>query len=413
MTTNRPANVRSRRAVLKAALATGALSALPRVGAAAPDPLAGRRLVLVFLRGGLDGLALAPAYGDPAYAAARRHLALPPPGSGEGALELDATFALHPALHALHPWYGAGELALLHAVASPHRGRSHFEAQDLVENGTPQPYGAADGWLNRALGAVDAPGRRLGLALGHSVPLLLRGPTPVMTWAPSHFPRVDTEFLARLADLYEGDALLAPALADALKGQALADEVMGGDARGMGGRGGLRNLQAFKTASKAAGELMAAPDGPRVAVLELSGWDSHANQGTTQGQIAALLGGVGDGLASLKAALGPAWRSTAVLVITEFGRMVAPNGTGGTDHGTAGAALLAGGAVKGGRVIADWPGLGPAQLFEGRDLRPTLELRPVFKALLRDHLKIAEAAIETRTFPESRDLRPLEGLFRA
>jgi uncharacterized protein (DUF1501 family) len=413
MTMKPATDFRSRRAVLQAALATGALAALPRAGFAAQDPLDGRRLVLVFLRGGLDGLTLAPAYGDPAYAEARRHLALPPPGAADGALALDATFALHPALFAIHPWYRSGELAVVHALASPHRGRSHFEAQDLIENGTPLPYAAADGWLNRALATVDGRGRRLGLALGHSVPLLLRGPAPVMSWAPSSFPKVDAEYLARLADLYEGDRLLAPALADALKGQSLADEVMGGEGRGMGGRGGYRGLQAFKTASKAAGELLAAADGPRVAVLELSGWDSHANQGTTQGQIAALLGGLGDGLATLKESLGPAWARTAILVITEFGRMVAPNGTNGTDHGTAGAALLAGGAVKGGRVIADWPGLSRAQLHEGRDLRPTLEFRPIFKALLRDHLKIAEAAVETREFPESHTLRVLEGLFRA
>ncbi len=403
----------SRRNVLGTALAASALVAFPAVGAAAADPLAGRRLIVVFLRGGLDGLALAPAYGDPAYTEARGHLALPPPGSAGGALKLDGTFALHPALTAIQPWYHAGELALVHAVASAHRGRSHFEAQDLIENGTPTPYGAADGWLNRALGAVTSEGRRLGLALGHTTPLLLRGPAPVMAWSPSNFPKGDPDFLARLADLYEGDRVLGPALADALKGQALSAEVMG-DGRGMkGGRGGYRGLQAFRIAAKAAGELLAAANGPRVAVIELGGWDSHANQGTSEGQIAALLEGLGEGLVALKDALGSAWRTSAILAMTEFGRMVAPNGTGGTDHGTAGAALLAGGAVNGGRVIADWPGLARGQLFEGRDLKPTADLRAVFKAVLRDHLRLADAAIEDRAFPQSRAARALDGLFRA
>ena len=302
---------------------------------------------------------------------------------------------------------------VIHALASAHRGRSHFDAQNLIENGTPIPYGAPDGWLNRAVGLLDnGDGRKLGLAVGAGVPLLIRGSTPITTWSQTALPAADPSFLDQLTDLYAGDPLLAPALAEGIKAQdAAANTMAKSRGRQSGGRGA--GLQAFQENTRAAGELLRAPRGPRVAAIELGGWDTHAAKGITAGRLNFYLEALASGLVTLRTALADAWASSAILVMTEFGRTIAPNGTGGTDHGTGGAALLLGGAVAGGRVIADWPGLAEKHRFEGRDLRPTLETRSLFKGLLRDHLGVTEAAIESQVFPQSSSIRALEGMIRS
>ena len=401
----------SRRRVLQGATAFAATSGLGSIGnRLAASAGVDKRLIVIFLRGGLDGLAAVPAHGDPAYRAARSDLAMGAPGTSGGIVDLDGFFGLHPTLSPLAPFYQQGELMVVHALASTHRGRSHFDAQNLIENGTAAPYGAGDGWLNRALGLLGTGDRKLGLAVGGGVPLLIRGATPIVTWSPTVLPAAEPNFLLQLAELYSEDSLLGPALAEGIKAQGDAAGMMD-DSRG-GAAGARRGLRAFQVNIRAAGEMLAAPGGPRVAVLELGGWDTHALQGTTGGRLNVYLEALAQSLVTLRVSLADAWQTSAVLVMTEFGRTVAPNGTGGTDHGTGGAALLVGGAVAGGRVMTDWPGLARGQLLEGRDLRPTIETRALFKGLLRDQLRLPESAIEDHVFPQSSGVRPLDGLVR-
>jgi uncharacterized protein (DUF1501 family) len=386
---------------------TAALTTWQRPTFAAADTES--RLVVVILRGALDGLAAVPPIKDPDYASVRGALAFSSSaGAQDAALPLDDLFALNPALTGLHESYRAGELLIAHAVASPYRERSHFDGQNVLENGTLAPNGSADGWLNRALVRLPpSPARReLGLALGQNVPLILRGRAEVASWVPSILPNASRDFLDRLADLYSDDAALSGRLSEAMN---VADMVENDAMRP--GRGD--NLARLKQIVGTAGKLLAADNGPRVAVFDAPGWDTHANEGTAQGALAIRLRGLDGALAALKTSLGPAWRQTAVLVMTEFGRTVRINGSRGTDHGTAACALLLGGAVKGGRVLADWPGLGSASLYEGRDLKPTLDLRRLVKGVLHEHLGIDPAALGREVFPESSGIAPLEGLIRA
>lgn len=399
----------TRRAVLGGMMGVGALGASVALAAAPTE----RRLVVVILRGALDGLAAVPPYSDPEYRRLRGALAL---AEQDGILDLDGRFGLHPALAPLHALYRSGEMTALHAVATAYRSRSHFDAQDILENGATGARDLKDGWLNRALGLMG--GERLGLAVGQSVPLILRGDMPVASWAPPEMPAADSEFLTRLAALYANDAVLGPALQQGLRAQAMADDALDGARQGQGRMSGERMYgraprpQPLRAIAQPVGRLLAARDGARVAVIELGGWDTHANQGALNGQLANRLRDLGEGLAALKPALGSAWHQTAVAVVTEFGRTVAVNGTNGTDHGTGAAAFLLGGAVNGGRVIARWPGLGTSQLYEGRDLAPTLDLRAVMKGLLIDHLGLPADGVERVVFPGSRDVRPLRETLR-
>lgn len=396
----------SRRAFVSGALAAGATALLPRLVFA--DVATDARFVLVLLRGALDGLAAVPAYGDGSYAAKRGALAITAPQ-----LKLDGMFALHPSLTHLHERFQAGELIVFHAVASPYRERSHFDGQDLLENGTSAPKAAHDGWLNRALPLLpEAKQRatdRVALALAQNVPLVLRGEARVGSWAPSRLPETDSDTLQRIADLYSTDEYFASRLQSALA----ADEVAG-EGGGEGMSAGRRDpLNALAPVAEAAGKFLAAAEGPRIAVLEASGWDTHANQGAERGQLANRLRGLDQALNSLRTSLGAAWARSAVLVVTEFGRTVAVNGTAGTDHGTATCAFLAGGAVAGGRVATDWPGLANSALYEGRDLRPTTDLRSILKGLLATHLGAAESGLEEQVFPGSRAARQLDRLIKA
>ena len=397
-----------------------------RVQGAVEDP----RLVLIILRGAMDGLAAVPPCGDPHYASLREEIALPAPGSSGGALALDGTFALHPSFGFLHDCYGAGELLVFHAVASPYRARSHFDGQDVLENGTGQPHALRTGWLNRALaalptvperssarGAARVP-RQLGVALGQNVPLVMRGPADVGSWTPARLPPLGEDTLARIEDLYARDPVLGRRLADALAAQAMADP---------GGDGALPRLSAqhpsgmrpapkaggrYTETIRAAASFLRREDGPRVAVFDTNGWDTHANEGGAHGALAQRFAVLDATLRAFKEDLGAAWRSTAVLLVTEFGRTAAVNGTRGTDHGTATAAFLLGGAVRGGRVIADWPGLTERALYEGRDLAATLDLRSVLKGLLHEQLGVAPRSLEDSVFPRSAHAAALTHLLR-
>jgi len=367
----------------------------------ADGPAGENRLVVVILRGAMDGLSAVPPYGDPDFAALRGSLALPEPGQEGGVLDLGGRFGMHPALAKLHALYAADQAMVLHAVAGPWRSRSHFEAQDLLEGGA--THRLSDGWLNRALASMPgepAGSARRGLAAGLDVPLLLRGPARVGSFAAQTRSRPDTEALALLARWHAADPQLGPAFAEGLRARGFSAEVLAGQEPAPRGTNG------FVALAGSAGRLLADPRGPRVAAMELGGWDTHAAQAT---RLANALRILDDGLDALRGGLGAAWSRTAVLVMTEFGRTARINGTAGTDHGTAGVAFLLGGAVRGGRVLADWPGLSPDRLFESRDLAPTLDLRRVAKGLLASHLGLDGAPLG-RAFPDSATAAPLAGL---
>jgi len=388
----------SRRRFLQG-LAAGAASGLVAWPAAAGCGRPQARLVVVLLRGALDGLALLPPVSDPAYETARAGLALPPPGEEGGALELDGFFGLNPAMRNCATLYRAGDLLAVQAVATPYRARSHFDGQDVLENGATGPAMRRSGWLNAALDCLAGSNARpRALAIAHAVPLILRGSQPADAWMPAgvtaEAPAADT--LVRLQRLYAEEPLLQAGLERALAARGLLSE--------SGGGGGT-------ALAEAAAALLRPEDGARVAVLEFGGWDTHAGQGSSSGTLFNRLARLDASLAALREGLGEAWADTAVLVTTEFGRTVAMNGNRGSDHGTGGAALLLGGAVAGGRVIADWPGLRAADLYEGRDLRPSLDLRALQAGLLQEHLGLSPRQLSEQVFPDAPP-QPLRDLLR-
>jgi len=316
----------------------------------------------------------APPHGDPRYRELRPNIAVPAPGEPGGALDLDGYFGLHPALAPLLEMYQAGQMLILPAATTSYRARSHFDGQNLLENGTMQPHGATDGWLNRAIVHLNGGDRRLGLALGHALPLILRGPANVRTWAPTSFPEADEDLLSRLAYIYANDPLFAAALAEARRSKlATAGMNMGARPRRRG---------QFKFLAEAAGKLMSASDGPRIAAFESTGWDTHFRQ---VDRLGVQLHDLAEGLAAFRARRG-------------------------TDHGVGGIAFVLGGAVRGGRIAGTWPGLSPAALYQNRDLAPANNYWSLFKTLLRGHAGLSEAAIEEAVFPGSRAIRPMRDI---
>ena len=364
------------------------------------------RLVMVILRGAVDGLALVAPYGDGKYRSVRGELALPNPGNTNGLLKLDGTFGLHPSMKSTYELYQSNQLLPVHAVASPYRERSHFDGQDVLENGVTQAGDKRDGWLNRALAPLGgALGSEQAIALSQNTPLVLRGNNSVTSWAPSKLPDADDGTLRRIESLYSNDEFFSTRLE-----QALASQKIAGNMPGMQGRMQRNDRAQSKAMAQAAGRFLRAPDGPRIAVLEAGGWDTHANQGAESGSLANKFTALDEGLAALRKELGPVWDKTVVAVVTEFGRTVKVNGTRGTDHGTGTAALLLGGAVNGGRVMADWPGLSNGNLFEGRDLYPTTDVRSLFKGILEEHLLLPDTFIEREVFPDSEKARPIRDI---
>ena len=398
----------SRRALLGGLGAVTVGASLPRIAfASAPTD---KRFVLVILRGAMDGLNVVVPYGDRDYAGVRREIAIAKPGDTDGAIDLNGFFGLHPALAPIAPWYKEGGLLPVQAVASPYRDRSHFDGQDIIENGTISPHSTEEGWLNRALGLMGASDHRLGLAVGQTIPLVLRGRTPVASWAPTQLAEADDTFLQLVQTVYQDDKLLAPALADGIKSTRKAADVMGSDKDDMSGGMSDGKYKGQAALAEAAGKMLADPGGPRIAVFDVQGWDTHAGQGGVKGRLAGALGGLAASLTALRSALGPVWKDTVIAMVTEFGRTVHVNGTGGTDHGTGTAMLLAGGAVAGGRVLGTWPGLGEGKLYQSRDLMPTTDMRSVLKTVLRDHLRLPGDRLESVVFPNSGDAKPLPNI---
>ncbi len=403
----------SRRGLIGGSASLALWSLIPRAAVAGSrEP----RLLTIVLRGALDGLALAAPAGDPEYSRLRSRLALPREGDHAG-LPLDGFFLLNAAMPYLHGLYGKREALIVHAVATPYRGRSHFDGQDVLESGLGGVQRADEGWLNRALQGLPHAGRsapQKGLAMAAVVPLVMRGRASVLTYSPKAYSAPLREAtIQRLSDLYAAaDPALAKAFAEGVEidrvanGAAVVSPLKGAKA----GQPGGKAFKDFVETAAAAARFMSAAEGPRVGALAFDGWDTHANEGAITGLLANRLAGLDAALKTFGEGMGAAWKDTVVVVVTEFGRTVAINGTDGTDHGTATVALVLGGAVKGGRVLADWPGLGAKALYEGRDLAPTRDLRSILKGVLRDHLGIPDEALAGAVFPGSAGVRAIDGL---
>jgi uncharacterized protein (DUF1501 family) len=355
------------------------------------------RLVFVLLRGGFDGLAAVVPYGDAAYRGLRGTLAL----DESDVVVLNDTFGLAPGLAPLRSFWDDGELVVLHAMAIPYRTRSHFDGQAILETGLDRPIGSSDGWLNRLLQVM--PGDRSGIAIASGMPRSMTGPHEVQTWSPTQLGAVSDEYLDRLAVLYRADGTLHGRFEAALQQQETVGEepMAGGGAR----RGGITPLM------RAAARILRQSTGPNVAAVEFSGWDTHANQGVAGGALDRLLGQLADGLVAFRSEMGSAWSDTTVIVMTEFGRTARPNGTRGTDHGTAGAGFVIGPRIARSAVLSDWPGLAPNALYEGRDLKPTLDTRAVLKGAIAGTLDLTAPQAD-RVFPDSAGARGLYEMMR-
>jgi uncharacterized protein (DUF1501 family) len=405
----------SRRELLLGSGALFAWAYLPKVALAeGRDP----RLLVIVLRGALDGLATVAPVGDPDWVRLRGDKALTLDGATP-ALALNSLFALNPAMPNLYRLYQAKQAAIVHAVATPYRERSHFDGQDVLESGYVKPGTTDSGWLNRALATLEPAGHvganpQNAFAVGPVTPLVVRGSAPVLSWTPPKLPPATDDTVMRLLDLYRHTDLALARVMEERMGLAAIARAGGMDQPAKSGQpapGGAARVRAyFAEATGAAAKFMGRPDGPRIGALSFDGWDTHASEGASGGRLADLLGALDGAIAAVESGMGEAWKDTVVVVITEFGRTARFNGTDGTDHGTATVALLAGGALKGGRVIADWPGVKDTALHEKRDLKATTDLRAVLKGLLKDHVRVGDKALASLVFPGSIDVKPMAGL---
>jgi len=371
-----------------AGVGAGAMLVAPRIAFA--SVASERRFVFVIQRGAADGLNIVVPYADPAYASLRGPLAIDP----ASATKLDGTFALHPSLVETAKMYAAGQALFVQAVASPYRDRSHFDGQNVLETGGPAPYRTKDGWLNRLVTMLPA-ARANAIAFAPTVPLALRGPADVTSYAPSALPQAPDDLLLRVSQLYAGDPQLHALWTSAMQARGLASDA------------GARQDPA--SLGKLAAGFLSRDDGPRIAMIETGGWDTHSAQNQRLG---AQLKALDTMMASMRDGLGEHWANTTVLVATEFGRTAAANGTGGTDHGTASAAMLLGGAVQGGRVLADWPGLSASALYQGRDLRPTLGLDSLIANVASEAFGLDPAQVGRQLFAETPTTRMSTRLLR-
>lgn len=362
----------------------------------------GPRLLMVVLRGGMDGLNTVVPFGDNHYIPMRGSIAIP----AATTIRLNSFFGLHPALKKFGGFYKSGDAAVIHATCVPLRNRSHFDAQDNLENGLPgKARSHATGWLNRLLTALPAgtPIVSAGAIQIGEAPLMLRGPAPILGWSASTHMPVEDPTLSMVRTLYQQrDPQMYEMLELGLKANRLAGRVDQNDG----------NVSPLRKGFRGAGRLLAAPDGPRIAFLSIDGFDTHSEQGGTKGEHAVMLTDLDAAIGDFRTCVGAAWQHTVVVLATEFGRTVRINGDKGTDHGVGTVTLLAGGAVNGGKMFGDWPGLAPGQLFEGSDLRATTDLRAVFKGVLRDHIGVPANLLNTSIFPGSVNVKPLGNLVK-
>lgn len=379
----------TRRRFLALAASSGGALFIPRITFAAAET--DRRFVFVIQRGAADGLHIVAPYAESEYAKLRGPFA----SEIDNATKLDASFALHPSLVETAKMYKAGEALFVHAVATAYRDRSHFDGQNVLETGGHAPYELKDGWLNR-LTALLPKQKAAPIALAPTVPMALRGPAETTSYAPSALPEPNDDLIARVGLLYQRDPLLHPLWSAAIETRTMAaSEGPGRDPASLG---------------KLAASFMARSNGPRIAMIETSGWDTHTQQLARLGR---LLTGFDAMLAALRDGLGQSWAKTTILVATEFGRTAAENGSGGTDHGTAALAMLIGGAVKGGRVIADWPGLSPSALYENRDLKPTMALEALIAGAVGETFSLDPQLVMRSVFKDGSGAKPVTGLIRS
>ena len=372
-----------------AAMGAGAMWVSSHMALASVDT--DRRFVFIIQRGAADGLDIVRPYGDPGYQGLRGTIA----GEASRSIKLDGMFALHPSLAELGKMYAVGEALFIHAVASPYRDRSHFDGQNVLETGGAQPYQVKDGWLNRLVSMMPHE-KDEAIAIAPTVPMALRGPMPVTSYAPSSLPDAADDLMARVGMLYDRDPQLHPLWAEALQAKGLA--------------AGASAKQDPAGLGRLAARFLARNDGPRIAMIETEGWDTHFAQAP---RLAAQLKALDAMVAAIRDGMGPVWKKTTILVATEFGRTAAVNGTGGTDHGTASMAMLIGGAVTGGRVLTDWPGLAPSKLYQDRDLRPTMALDALIAGAAAEALGLDGDRLGKGLFGSAISGKPVSGLVRA
>jgi len=396
-----------RRQLLRSAAAGLAWTAVGRTAFAATGNAslpANKRLVVVFLRGAVDGLSVVAPYTEGAYYQQRSTIALARPGQDGGLLDLDGHFGLNPNLAPLMPLWQSGKLAFVHASGSPDPTRSHFDAQDYMESGTPGRKGTPDGWLNRLLGAAPAavapaPAHASvtrGISVGATLPRIWAGPNPVANIAngaratkPTQLdrPQVSKAFDA----LYAGNDALSKAYRESQQSRAEVNEAMSSAAREqMVADNGAPLPNGFPDDAGRLAQLMRRDPNVQFAFLALGGWDTHVNQGGAKGQLANRLQPLGQGLAEFATRLGPVFDDTTVLVISEFGRTARQNGTGGTDHGHGNVMWALGGSIAGGRVYGRWPGVDASALHEGRDLAITTDFRQVLAGVCMNNLRLPD-----------------------
>ncbi|MCK8074621.1 DUF1501 domain-containing protein [Vibrio sp. 1CM2L] len=345
--------------------------------------------IWVSLRGAMDGLNVVVPHADSDYSNLRPNIGLKP----EQLLKLDDFFGLHPSLKQCHQWYESNELSFVHACSTAYRERSHFDGQKILENGTSDPFNTV-GWINRLLTLSSE--KYDGIAIDSGLPLIMQGESTVASWYPNRLKTRDKQ-TELLEELFQSDQMLSSNIESVMK----IDQFVGD--QGVG--------KQFKSLMGKTGDILSADNGPNIAALELGGWDTHANQGNVNGRLSNQLKTLDVGLTALKASLGDRWQKTVIIAASEFGRTAKENGTKGTDHGTGNVMFVAGGALPslkgaGGKVIANWPGLSQSQLYEGRDLNPTIDMRSVIKGVLYQHLSVEVKQLNT-IFPDSADIRPM------
>ncbi len=354
------------------------------------------RLVVIILRGGMDGLDAVRPLGDPEFATWRPTLST---ARDKQDPDLNGFFGLHPALASVHPLWQAGELSFVHAASTPYRvKRSHFDGQDLLEAGTISMAGVRDGWLNRTLQQVPGIEMRTAFALGRGDQKVLLGPAQVSDWVPGADMEISPQAIRLAERIMEDDPEFHAAFSEAL----MLSEEVDSPATGAPAYRSLRQdmseisgKSAHVRISQYAADRLR--EETRVVSFSLNGWDTHNNQKRTLGPA---LNRLSTSILTLKDGLGPdIWQKTAIVAMTEFGRTVRQNGTGGTDHGTGGAMVLAGGAIRGGHVFGDWPGLEEADLYARRDLMPTTDVRAPAAWIIRAMTGLDRSTLERTVFP--------------
>jgi uncharacterized protein (DUF1501 family) len=389
----------NRRQFLRSSLIASAAMALPfgQGWAAAATP-GDKRLIVIFLRGAVDGLSVVVPHGDPDYYAARSSIALQRAGQPGGVIDLDGHFGLNPALAPVMPLWRDGSLAFVQACGSPDPTRSHFDAQIFMETATPGRSSTPDGWMNRLLGQLPAPHAATeAIAVGPTLPRIMTGKFTVANvtlgaGAGKPLPIDRPEVSQAFARLYGGTDSMSQAFqaGQEARHQVMADMV---DPEQQAADNGAPPPNGFPGDAVRLAKMMRQDPSVRLAFLALGGWDTHVNQGNAQGQLAGRLKPLGEGLANLAAGLGPIYKDTVVVVISEFGRTVRENGNGGTDHGHGNVMWVMGGGIAGGRVYGEWPTLASSALYQNRDLAITTDFRAVLEPILTRHMMMDDAAL--------------------